>query len=117
MQQIEGENLEAVTDFIFLGFKITADSHCSHEIRRHLLLGRKAMTKLDSILNSRDITYIVKAMGFPASSTGKESASNAGDSSSVPGSGRSPGGGYGNPLQYSCLENIREQRSLVGYSP
>ena len=108
--QIEGEKVEAVTDFIFLGFKITADSHCSHEIRRHLLLGRKAMTKLDSVLNSRDITlptkiHIVKAMGFLASSTGKESASNTGDSSSVSGSGRSPGGGHGNPLQYSCLEN------------
>ena len=102
--------MEIVTDFIFLGSKVTVDDDCSHEIRRHLLLGRKAMTKLDSILNSRDITlptkiHIVKAMGFPASSTGKESASNTGDSSSVPGSGRSPGGGHGNPLQYSCLEN------------
>ena len=54
--QTDGEKVETVTDFIFLGFKITADSHCSHEIRRHLLLGRKAMTKLDSILKSRDIT-------------------------------------------------------------
>ena len=112
--EIDGET---VADFIFGDSKITADGDCNHELKRRLLLGRKAMTKLDSILNSRDITYIVKAMGFPASSTGKESASNAGDSSSVPGSGRSPGGGYGNPLQYSCLENIHEQRSLVGYSP
>ena len=67
--QIERENVEAVTDFLFLGSKITADSDCSHEIKRCLLLGRKAMTNLDSILKSRDIplprkTYIVKAMCF-----------------------------------------------------
>ena len=54
--QIEGEKVEAVTDFIFLGFKITVDGDCSHKIKRHLHLGRKAMTKLDSILKSRDIT-------------------------------------------------------------
>ena len=64
--QIDGETVETVTDFIFLVSKITADSDCSHEIKRHLLLGRKAMTNLDSILKSRDITlptkvYIVKA--------------------------------------------------------
>ena len=52
--QVEGEKVEAVTDFIFLGSKITADGDCSHEIKRHLLLGRKVMTNLDSILNSRD---------------------------------------------------------------
>ena len=68
--QIEGAKVETVTDFIFLGSKITADGDCSHEIRRHLLLGRKAMTNLDSILKSRDITLptkvcIVKAMFFP----------------------------------------------------
>ena len=68
--QIEGEKVETVTDFIFLGTKITVDSDCSHEIKRHLLLGRKAMTKLDSVLKSRDITlqtkvHIVKAMVFP----------------------------------------------------
>ena len=62
--------METVTDLIFLGSKITADSDCSHEIKRHLLLGRKAMTNLDSILKSRDITlltkvHIVKAMVFP----------------------------------------------------
>jgi len=62
--------METVTDFIFLGSKITADGDCSHEIKRHLLLGRKVMTNLDSILKSRDITlltkfYIVKAMIFP----------------------------------------------------
>ena len=62
--------METVTDFIFLGSKITADGHCSHEIRRCLLLGRKAMTNLDSILKSRDITlptkvHLVKAMAFP----------------------------------------------------
>ena len=68
--QIDGEAMETVTDFIFLGSEITADGDCSHEIRRCLLLGRKAMTNLDSILKSRDITlptkvHIVKAMVFP----------------------------------------------------
>ena len=53
--QIDGDTMEAVTEFIFLGFKITVDGDCSHEIKRHLLLGRKAMTNLDSILKSRDI--------------------------------------------------------------
>ena len=67
--QIEGEKAEAVTDFLFLGSKITADGDHSHEIRRQLLLGRKAMTSLDSVLKSRDITLprntlIVKAMVF-----------------------------------------------------
>ena len=71
--QIEGEKAEAVTDFIFLDTKITVDSDCSHEINRHLLLGRKAMTNLDSILKSRDITlqtnvHIVKAVVLPVSS-------------------------------------------------
>ena len=68
--QIDGEKIKTVTDFIFLGSKITADSDCSHEIRRPLLLRRKAMTNLDSILKSRDITlptkvHLVKAMVFP----------------------------------------------------
>ena len=68
--QIDGETMETVTDFIFLGSKITADSDCSHEIKRHLLLGRKAMTNLESVLKSRDTTLltkfcIVKAMFFP----------------------------------------------------
>ena len=54
--EIDGETMETVSDFIFLGFKITADGDCSHEIKRHLLLGRKAMTNLDSILKSKDIT-------------------------------------------------------------
>ena len=68
--QINGEKMETVTDFIFLGFKITADGDCNHEIKKWLLLGRKAMTNLDSILKSRDITlltkvYIVRAMVFP----------------------------------------------------
>ena len=67
--QIEGEIVETVRDFIFLGSKITADADCSHEIKRHLLFGRKAMTNLDSILISRDITlstkvHLVKAMVF-----------------------------------------------------
>ena len=70
-QQVDGEKVETVTDFIFLGSKITGDSDCSHEIKKHLLLGRKAMTNLDSILKSRNITLptkvkIVKAMVFPA---------------------------------------------------
>ena len=68
--QIDGETMETVTDFIFLGSKITADGDCSHKIKRHLLLGRKAMTILDSILKSRDITlptkvHPIKAMVFP----------------------------------------------------
>ena len=68
--QIDGETMETVTDFIVLGSKITADGNCSHEIKRHLLLGRKAMTNLNSILKSRDITLLtkvclVKAMVFP----------------------------------------------------
>ena len=76
--QIEGENVEAVTDFIFLGSKITVDSDWSHEIKRSLLLKRKAMTKLDSIFQSRDITlltkvHIVKAMVFPVVTYGCES--------------------------------------------
>ena len=58
--QIDGETVETVTDFIFLGSKITADGDCSHEVKRHLLLGRKAMTNLDSILKSRDITLTTK---------------------------------------------------------
>ena len=68
--QIDGETVETVADFIFLGSKITADGDCSHEIKRLLLLGRKVMTKLDSILKSRDITlltkvHLVKAVVFP----------------------------------------------------
>ena len=68
--QIAGETTETVTNFLFLGSKITADDDCSHEIKRHLLLGRKAMTNLDSILKTRDITlatkvHLVKAMVFP----------------------------------------------------
>ena len=67
---IDGETVETVSDFIFEGSKITADSDCSHEVKRRLLLGRKVMTNLDSILNSRDITLpakvcLVKAMVFP----------------------------------------------------
>ena len=68
--QIDGETMETVRDFLFLGSKITADGDCSHEIKRRLLLGRKAMTTLDSILKSRDITlprkvHLVKAVVFP----------------------------------------------------
>ena len=76
--QIDGETVETVADFIFLGSKIYADGDCSHEIKRHLLLGRKVMTNLDSILKSRDITlstklHLVKAMVFPVIMYGCES--------------------------------------------
>ena len=76
--QIDGETMEIVTDFIFLGSKITADDDCSYEIKRCLLLGRKAMTKLDSILKGRDITlptkvHLVKLMDFPVVMYGCES--------------------------------------------
>ena len=68
--EIDGETVETVADFIFLGYKITADGDCSHEIKRRLLLGRKVMTNIDSIFKSRDITFptkvrLVKAMVFP----------------------------------------------------
>ena len=76
--EIDGETVEIVSDFIFLGSKITADGYCSHEIKRRLLLGRKVMTHLDSILKSRDITLptkvrLVKAMVFPVVMYGCES--------------------------------------------
>ena len=76
--QIDGETMETVTDFILGGSKITADGDCSHEIKRHLLLGRKVMTNLDSILKSRDISlptkvHLVKAMVFPVLMYGCES--------------------------------------------
>ena len=76
--QIDGEMMETVTDFIFLGSKITADGDCTHEIKRCLLLGRKAMTNLNSILKSRDITFLtkvrlMKAMVFPVVMYGCES--------------------------------------------
>ena len=76
--QVDGEIMETVRDFIFLGSRITADGDCSHEIKRHLLLGRKAMTNLDTILKSRDITlptkvHLVKAMVFPVVMYGCES--------------------------------------------
>ena len=76
--QIDGETVETVTDFIFLGSKITADDDCIHEIKRPLLLGRKAMINLDSVLKSRDITlpatiHLVKAMVFPVVMYGCES--------------------------------------------
>ena len=77
-RQIDGETMETVTDFKFLGSKITADGDCSHEIKRPLLLGRKAMSNLDSILKSRDIAFptkvhLVKAMVFPVVMYGCES--------------------------------------------
>ena len=69
-RQVGGEIMETATDYIFLGYKIAADGDCSHEIKRHLLLGRKAMTNLNGVLKSRDVTlptkvHIVKAMVFP----------------------------------------------------
>ena len=77
-RQIDGKTMERVTDFIFLGSKITVDGDCSHKIKRRLLLGRKAMTNLESILKSRDITlltkvHLVKAMVFPVVMCGCES--------------------------------------------
>ena len=94
--QIDGETLEIVADFIFLDSKITVDGDCSHEIKRRLLLGRKVMTKLDSVLKSRDITLpkkvcLVKAMVFPVVIYGGED--------------------NGNPLQYSCLANPMDGRA------
>ena len=91
--QIEGEKVEAVTDFIFLGSKIIADVDCSHEVKRRSLLGRKAMTNLDSIFKNRDITllskaHIVKVMFFYSIHI--------------------QGEGNGTPLQYSCLETPRD---------
>ena len=76
--QMDGETMEIVRDFVFLGSKITADGDCSHEIKRHLLLGSKAMTNLDSVSNSRDITlptkvHTVKTMVFPVVMYGCES--------------------------------------------
>ena len=76
--EIDGETVEAVSDFIYGGSKITADGDCSHDIKRHLLFGRKVMTNLDSILKSRDITlptkvHLVKAMVFPMAMYGCES--------------------------------------------
>ena len=76
--QVDGETVETVTDFIFLGSKIIADGDCSHEIKRHLLFARKAMTNLDSVLKSRDITllttiHMVKTMAFPVVMYGCES--------------------------------------------
>ena len=77
-RQIDGETVETVSDFIFLGFKITADGDCSHEIKRRFLLGRKVMTNLDSILKNKGITLptkvcLVKAMVFPVGMYGCES--------------------------------------------
>ena len=123
MWQIDGVKMETVTDFIFPNPKITADSDCRHEIKRGMLLGRKAMTNQGSILESRDITFpkrSVKAIGFPGGSDSNASACSAGDPGSIPGLGRSSGEGNGNPLQYSCLENSMDweaPQSLVGYSP
>ena len=114
--------MKTVRDFIFLGSKITADGDCSHEIKRCLLLGRKAMTNLNNILKNRNITFPTKShrvkamvfpvvMSFPCGSAGKESACNEGDLGSIPGLGRSPGERKGYPLQDSGLGKSRD--SLV----
>ena len=92
-RQIDGETVETVADFIFLGSNIIADGDCNHEIKRHLLFGRKVSTNLDSIFKSRDITLptkvcLVKAMVFPVVMYGE---------------------GSGNPLQCSSLEYPRDQ--------
>ena len=71
--EIDGETVETVSDFIFLSSKITADGDCSHEIKRHFLLGKKVMTNLDNILKNRDVTRLVKAMVFPVVMYGCES--------------------------------------------
>ena len=119
--QIDGE--KAMTDFIFLGSKITADSDCSHEIKRHLLLGRIAVTNLDSILQSRDITLPTKVLivetmffpvvmyrcgAFPDSSVGKESTCNSEDPGSIARLGRSAGEGISYPLQYSWASLVAQ---------
>ena len=108
--QTDGEKMEIWRDFISLGSKITVDGDCSHEIKRHLLLGRKVMTTLDSIFKSRDIT-LTSLNEFPGGSDGKASVYNAGDLGSIPGLGRSLGEGNGNPLQYPCLENPMDREA------
>ena len=100
--QTGGETMESVMDFIFLGSQITADGVCSHEIKKRLLLGRKVMTNLDSVLKSRDITlltkvHLVKAIVFPAVMYGCENWT------------IKKGEGNGNPLQYSCLEKSMDR--------
>ena len=96
--QIDGETMETLTGFIFLDSNITADGNCGHEMKRCLLLGRKSMTNLDSIVKCRDIILL---MGFPGSSASKESTCNAGDPSLIPGPESSAREGIGYTLQYS----------------
>ena len=114
--------METVTDFILGDSKITADDSCSHGIKRHFIIARKGMTNLDIVLTDKEIALLTKvhierATFFPGGSDSKESACNMEDLGSVPGLGRSLGGGHGNPLQYSCLENSHGQQSLAGDSP
>ena len=90
-------------------------SYAHFKMRKHILPGKKCMRRTHT--HYRFWKQIYSEMGFPGGSDGKESACNVGHSGSIPGSGRSPGGGHGNPLQYSCLENPHGQRSLAGYSP
>ena len=105
---VEGGKVDAVTDFLYLGSKITADGDGTHEIKRHLLLGSKAVTNLDSVLKSRDITlltkvYLVKAMVFPVVRYGCQSWT------IKKAECRRIGEGNGNPHQHSCLKNPRDR--------
>ena len=131
--EIDGETIETVKDFIFLGSKITADGDCGNEIKRHLLLGRKTMTNLDSILNSRDITlptkvHLVKAMVFPVVTYGcenwtiKKAECRRTDAFELwcwrrllrvlwTARRSNLGEGNGKPLQYSCLENPMDREA------
>ena len=108
--QIDGETVETEADFILGGSKITADSDCSHEIKRCLFLGRKVVINLDSILKSRDITLPTKGLylvhisgGIPWWFSSKESICQCRRCDLIPGLGRTPGEGNGSPLQYSWL--------------
>ena len=137
--QIDGETVETLRDFTFLGSIITADGDCSHEIKSHLLLGRKGKTNLDSIFKSRDITLpikvrLVKAIGeghgnpltvlLPGKSHGQRSLvgcspwsreeSDTTERLHFHFSLSCIGKGYGNPLQCSCLENPRDRVSIWG---
>ena len=113
--QIDGKTMETVTDFIFLGSKITADVDCSHEIKRRLFLGRKAMTNIGSVLNSRGIAlltmvHLVKAMPFPVVLYECENWTIKHGPWSI-------GEGNGKPLQYSCLKNpmnsMKRQKYMI----
>ena len=119
--QIDGETVETVSDFIFLGSKITADGDCSHEIKRRLLLGRKVMTNLNSIFKSRDITLptkvrLVKAMVFTVVMYGCENWTvKKAECRKIDALELWCWRRLLSPLQCFCLENPRDRGSLVGY--